>query len=83
MLTSGLAENTDLLGPFMTERLNITRATHRSVREEARTNPRKQLHEGAQVRADRDLHLAEEWCALDEDVQPRARPASGCVAPIA
>ena len=57
----------------MTERLNITRAIHRSVREEGRTNLRKPLREGAQVRAERDLHLAEEWCALDDDVRPRAR----------
>ena len=57
----------------MTKRLNITRAIHRSVREDGRTNLRKQLREGAQVRAERDLHLAEEWCALEEDVQPGAR----------
>ena len=57
----------------MTERLNITRAIHRSVREEGRTNLRKQLREGAQARAERDLHLTEEWFALGDHMQPNAR----------
>jgi CopG family transcriptional regulator/antitoxin EndoAI len=48
-------------------------AVHRYVEEESRTNLRKQLREGAQVRAERDLHMAEEWFALDEEVQPGAR----------
>jgi hypothetical protein len=58
----------ELLGPLMELR---TQADE----EEGLANLRKQLREGAQVRAERDLHLAEEWFALDEDeeVQPGAR----------
>jgi CopG family transcriptional regulator/antitoxin EndoAI len=51
----------------------IDRAVHRYVEEEGRANVRKQLREGAHVRAERDLQLAEEWFTLDEDVQPGAR----------
>ena len=57
----------------MTKLLKIPRVIHRSVNEESRTNLRRQLREGAQVRAERDLHLAAEWRALDDDVRPRAR----------
>jgi len=48
-------------------------AVHRYVEEESRANLRKQLREGAQVRAERDLHLAEDWFAINEEVQPGAR----------
>jgi CopG family transcriptional regulator/antitoxin EndoAI len=48
----------------------IDEAVHRYVEEEGRANVRKQLREGARVRAERDLQLAEEWFALDEEVQP-------------
>ena len=51
----------------------ITQAVHRYVEEESRANLRKQLRAGAQVRAERDLNVAEEWFALDEEVQPTAR----------
>lgn len=51
----------------------IDQAVHRYVEEEGRANVRKQLREGAQVRAERDLQLAEEWFTLDEEVQPGAR----------
>lgn len=51
----------------------IDRAVHRYVEEEGLANLRKQLREGAQVRAERDLHMVEEWFALDEEVQPAAR----------
>ena len=51
----------------------IDRAVHRYVEEEGLANLRKQLREGAQVRAERDLQMAEEWFALDEEVRPGAR----------
>ena len=51
----------------------ITQAVHRYVEEESLANLRKQLRAGAQVRAERDLNVAEEWFALDEAVQPTAR----------
>jgi CopG family transcriptional regulator/antitoxin EndoAI len=50
----------------------IDQAVHRYVEEEGLANLRKQLRDGAQVRAERDLHMAEEWFALDEEV-PGAR----------
>lgn len=48
-------------------------AVHRYVEQESRANLRRQLREGAQVRAERDLHMVEEWFALDEEVQAGAR----------
>lgn len=51
----------------------IDRAVHRYVEEEGLANLRKQLREGARVRAARDLQVAEEWFALDEEVHPGAR----------
>ena len=51
----------------------IDQAVRRYVEEEGRANLRKQLREGAHVRADRDLQLAEEWFPVDEEVQPGAR----------
>src|ERR1019366_2076905 len=44
----------------------IDQAVHRYVEEAGRANLRKQLREGAHVRAERDLQLAEEWFTLDE-----------------
>jgi CopG family transcriptional regulator/antitoxin EndoAI len=51
----------------------IDQAVHRYVEEAGRANLRKQLREGARVRAERDLQLAGEWFALEEEVQPHAR----------
>lgn len=51
----------------------IDQAVHRYVEEEGRANLRKLLREGARVRAERDLQLAGEWFALDEEVQPDTR----------
>lgn len=51
----------------------VARAVLRDVGEEGRTNLRKQLHKGAQARAERDLLLAEEWLGQGDDVQPDAR----------
>lgn len=48
-------------------------AVHSYVRAEGRANLRKQLREGAQARAERDLRMAEEWFPLDEEVQPGVR----------
>jgi len=45
-------------------------AVHRYVEEESRANLRKQLREGARVRAERDVQLAEDWFALDDEVPP-------------
>lgn len=49
----------------------IAQAVHRYVEEEGRANLRKRLAEGARVRAERDLRIAEEWFALDEEVKPQ------------
>ena len=51
----------------------IAQAVHRYVEEEGLANLRRQLKEGARVRAERDVQLAEEWFGLDEEVQPAAR----------
>jgi CopG family transcriptional regulator / antitoxin EndoAI len=51
----------------------IAEAVERYVEEEGRAKLRKRLREGAEARAGRDLELAEEWYALDEEVQPDAR----------
>jgi CopG family transcriptional regulator / antitoxin EndoAI len=46
----------------------IDAAIKHYVQEVGRGKLRKQLQEGAQRRATRDLTLAEEWFGLDEDV---------------
>ena len=51
----------------------IDQAVHRYIEDAGRANLRKQLREGARARAERDLTLAEEWFALDEEAQPHAR----------
>jgi CopG family transcriptional regulator/antitoxin EndoAI len=51
----------------------IAEAVERFIEEEGRAKLRKRLREGAEVRARRDLQLAEEWFALDDEVQPDAR----------
>jgi len=51
----------------------IDQAVHRYVEEASRANLRKQLREGARVRAERDVQMAAEWFALDEEVQPHGR----------
>ena len=51
----------------------VARAVHRDAGEEGRTKLRKQLLKGAQARAERDLHLAEELFALGDHIQPKAR----------
>ena len=43
----------------------INRAVVRFVQEQSRANLRKQLADGATVRADRDLQLAEEWFPVE------------------
>ena len=50
----------------------IAQAVHRYVEQMGKTRLRKRLAEGAQVRAGRDLRLAEEWFPIDEAV-PRSR----------
>jgi CopG family transcriptional regulator / antitoxin EndoAI len=51
----------------------IAEAVERYVEEEGRAKLRKRLREGAEARAGRDLQLAEEWYALDEEAQPDPR----------
>ena len=51
----------------------IAEAVERFIEEEGRAKLRKRLREGAEVRARRDLQLAEEWFALDDEIQPDAR----------
>ena len=51
----------------------IDEAIKRYIQEIGRSNLRKQLQEGAIRRAQRDLSLAEEWFALDEEAWQRAR----------
>jgi CopG family transcriptional regulator / antitoxin EndoAI len=46
----------------------IDEAVRRYIRETGRANLRKRLKEGAIRRAARDLHLAEEWLSVDEEV---------------
>jgi len=43
-------------------------AVRRYIQETGKANLRKRLKEGAIRRAERDLHLAEEWFRVDEDV---------------
>ena len=43
----------------------INRAVVRFVQEQSRANLTKQLADGATVRADRDLQLAEEWFPVE------------------
>jgi len=45
----------------------INQAVHRYVKEEGRAAIRRRLEEGARRRANRDLRIAEEWFALEED----------------
>jgi CopG family transcriptional regulator/antitoxin EndoAI len=47
----------------------IAEAVERYVEEVGRAKLRKRLREGAEVRARRDLQLAEEWFAPDEEVR--------------
>ena len=51
----------------------IAEAVERYVEEEGRAKLRKRLREGAEARATRDLELAEDWFALDEEVGHEAR----------
>lgn len=51
----------------------IDQAVHRYIEAAGRANLRKQLREGARVRAERDVTLVEEWYALDEEAPPHAR----------
>jgi CopG family transcriptional regulator / antitoxin EndoAI len=46
----------------------IDEAIRYYIQETGRANLRKRLQEGAIRRAERDLHLAEEWFSVDEDV---------------
>jgi CopG family transcriptional regulator / antitoxin EndoAI len=48
----------------------IDMAVHRYVEEESRANLRRQLREGARVRAERDVRMAEDWFAIADDVPP-------------
>ena len=43
----------------------IDRAVVRYIQEESRVNLREQIADGARVRAERDLRLAEEWFPVD------------------
>jgi CopG family transcriptional regulator/antitoxin EndoAI len=51
----------------------ISEAIHRFVREEGRAKLRRRLKEGAKKRAQRDLELAEDWFALEDEVTSRGR----------
>ena len=46
----------------------IDRAVKHYVKDLGRANLKKQLKEGAIRRAERDLDLAEEWFALEEEI---------------
>jgi CopG family transcriptional regulator/antitoxin EndoAI len=46
----------------------IDEAVRHYIQETGRANLRKRLQEGAVRRAERDLHLAEEWFKIDEEV---------------
>jgi CopG family transcriptional regulator/antitoxin EndoAI len=46
----------------------IDEAVRRSIQETGKANLRKRLKAGAIRRAERDLHLAEEWLSVDEEV---------------
>jgi CopG family transcriptional regulator/antitoxin EndoAI len=46
----------------------IDEAVRHYIQETGRANLRKRLQEGAVRRAERDLHLAEEWFTIDEEV---------------
>lgn len=45
----------------------IAEAVERYVAEIGRANLRKQLEEGAILRAERDLHVASEWFSIEEE----------------
>lgn len=51
----------------------IDQAVKRYVEEVGRENLKKRLREGAIKRAERDLSLASEWFALDEEAWQRSR----------
>jgi CopG family transcriptional regulator/antitoxin EndoAI len=51
----------------------IAEAVEHYVEAEGRAKLRRRLREGAEAPAMRDLRLADEWFALDEDAQPDAR----------
>jgi CopG family transcriptional regulator / antitoxin EndoAI len=67
-----LPEETIELIDRVTERGDRSRFIDEAVRhyieEIGRANLRKRLKEGAVQRAERDLHLAEEWFTVDEEV---------------
>jgi CopG family transcriptional regulator/antitoxin EndoAI len=67
-----LPEETIELIDRVTERDDRSRFLDEAVRhyieEIGRANLRKRLKEGAVQRAERDLHLAEEWFTVDEEV---------------
>jgi len=46
----------------------IDRAVKHYIHSVGRKNLRRRLKEGAEERAERDLAVAEEWFAIDEDV---------------
>ena len=49
----------------------INEAVRRYVREVGRARLRQQLKVGYLQGGERDRHLVEEWCALDEEAWPR------------
>jgi CopG family transcriptional regulator / antitoxin EndoAI len=51
----------------------IDEAVRHYIWETGRVNLRKELQEGASQWAERDLHLAEEWFTLDEEVWRASR----------
>jgi CopG family transcriptional regulator / antitoxin EndoAI len=51
----------------------IDEAVRHYIQETGRANLRKQLKAGAIRRAERDLHLAEEWFTIDEEAWPAAQ----------
>jgi len=51
----------------------IAEAVERYMKELSRVSLKRQLRQGAQRRARRDLELAEEWFALDEETWHRGR----------
>lgn len=51
----------------------IDRAVHHYVDRVGRENLKKRLKQGAIRRAERDLEIASEWFALDEEVWQRSK----------
>ncbi len=66
-----LPEETVRLLDRVAEKGNRSKLINKAVRfymeQIGRENLREQLKQGAQARAERDLHLAEDWFALDEE----------------